>query len=351
MSRALHRTLAVRFALTMGVGLSGAAIALSIDNVLLRPFLLGFIVVIGTFATFVGAWRLARSAVRPVEEITAQATRIEAGTLDQRLVAESETDEYRGLVAVLNRMLERIDSAFRAQRRLTASVSHEFRTPLTAMQGEMEVALRAERTPREYQRVLRSVLEETERLSHMCEDLLWLTRAESRLITARPALTDLNVLVRDLVERYHPRFAAKGFEVRAQVAAPRLQVDAALVTKLLEELLDNALEHTPPGGSIEVGAAEEPFGVRMWVEDSGSGIAPADLPHIFEPFYRADPARSRGSGAGLGLSVALAIARMHGGGILAGNGAEGGARFEVELPRQSPMPEVARRASASVPAA
>src|SRR6185312_11008165 len=99
------------------------------------------VVLAGTAATLIGAWHFTSSAVRPVGEITAQATRIEAGTLDQRIVAHAETEEYEGLVAVLNRMLERLERSFTAQGRLTADLGHELRTPLTALRGEMEIAL------------------------------------------------------------------------------------------------------------------------------------------------------------------------------------------------------------------
>jgi signal transduction histidine kinase len=154
----------------MAVGLvaASAAILWELSEAIYRPasasmshviVALAGVVVLGTGATLVGAWRLAGSAIQPVTEITAQATQIEGGTLDQRIVAHAKTEEYQGLVAVLNRMLERLEQAFTAQRRLTADVSHELRTPLTALRGEIEVALRAERAPRDYQRVLHSALD------------------------------------------------------------------------------------------------------------------------------------------------------------------------------------------------
>ena len=170
--RSLRRTLAVRFAATMAAGLilaTGAfywsasrALQESVPAAALRFDLLLVliaIVVTGTAATLMGAWHFTSSAVRPVDEITAQATRIEAGTLDQRILAHADTEEYEGLVAVLNRMLERLERGFAAQRRLTANVSHELRTPLTAMRGSIEVALRAPRSQREYEQVLRGELE------------------------------------------------------------------------------------------------------------------------------------------------------------------------------------------------
>src|SRR5436309_2184793 len=126
-------------------------------------FTLVVIVLAGTAATLMGAWHFTSSAVRPVAEITAQATRIETGTLDQRILAHADTEEYEGLVAVLNRMLERLERGFASQRRLTAGVSHELRTPPTALRGDIEVALRAPRGQREYERVLRSGREESGR--------------------------------------------------------------------------------------------------------------------------------------------------------------------------------------------
>lgn len=292
------------------------------------------VMVLGSGATLVGAWRLAGSAVQPVAVITEQATRIEAGTLDQRISAHADTEEYQGLVAVLNRMLERLEMAFRAQRRLTADVSHELRTPLTALRGEMEVALRAERSPREYQRVLRSALEEIDRLTAMSEDLLLITRAEANLLRPQRVPTDVNAIVRQALTTLRGRIEEKGLTVQERLdsVVHAVALDPDLGVKLFGQLLENAVKFAPVEGRLAV--ASEPFdgGVRVTVEDSGPGIAPADLPHVFEPFYRADPARSRGTGTGLGLALAAAIVRLHGGDIRASAAPGGGARFQVELP-------------------
>jgi two-component system, OmpR family, sensor kinase len=341
-SRSLRRTLAVRFAATMGVGLVAAAaaayaVALGPAAGMHRELLLVLsgVVVVGTGATLVGAWWLAGSAVRPVSEITEQATRIEAGTLDQRIAAHADTDEYRGLVAVLNRMLGRLDLAFRNQRRLTADVSHELRTPLTALRGEIEVALRAERRPRDYQRVLHSALEEIDRLTEMSEELLFVTRADGGLLQVRRALTDVNAIVQAALARLRPCIDERELTVEKCLApeAEHALVDAALFERLLQELLENAVKFSPAGGRLRVATTVVGRGVGVTVEDSGSGIALEQLPHIFEPFYRADPTRSRGTGTGLGLATAAAIARLHGGTIQAFNVADaGGARFDVSLP-------------------
>ena len=351
MAGSLRRTLALRFAATMAAGLllaTGAfywsasrALQESVSPAVLRSDLLlvlASIVVAGTAATLMGAWHFTSSAVRPVAEITAQATRIEAGTLDQRILAHADTEEYEGLVAVLNRMLERLERGFAAQRRLTADVSHELRTPLTALRGEIEVALRAPRTQREYERVLRSGLEEIDRLTELSEDLLLVTRAEAHLVSARRVPTNVERLVADRLERFRQRFEEHDLTVdrwlhAAQAVVP---VDPDLIARMVDHLLENALQFTPVGGTIGVRIEPNPVGggLRLTVENSGPGISAADLPHLFEPFYRADPARARTAdgGAGLGLALVASIAHLHGG--LAHASSVGGRStcFEVDIP-------------------
>lgn len=340
MSRSLRRTLAVRFAATMGVGLVVAAAAayaaaLGPPAGMHRDLLLVLagVVVVGTGATLVGAWWLAGSAVGPVFEITEQATRIEAGTLDQRIAAHADTAEYRGLVAVLNRMLERLEAAFKNQRRLTADVSHELRSPLTALRGEIEVALRAERSPDDYRRVLYSALEEIDRLTALSDDLLLVTRAAAGLLAARRAPTDVNAIIRHALDGMLERIEEKALLVRAELdpGLGSVALDSALTGRLIEELLDNAVKFAPPSGTLVVATTATGGGVRLAVENSGPPLAADDLAHLFEPFYRADQARTRGSGTGLGLAFAAAVTSLHGGSIRAVNVPSGGVRLECEL--------------------
>ena len=293
---------------------------------------LGAIVLFGAMATFVGAWVLAGSAVRPVAEITEQATHIEAGTLDLRIAAHADTEEYQGLVGVLNRMLERLDFAFRSQRRLAADVSHELRSPLTALRGEVEVALRSERSREDYQRVLRSALEEVDRMIALTEELLLVTRADARLIQPEREATDVNALVRRVLAGLRAPAGDKALVIEEALTAPPVAVDPGLIAQMLERLLDNAVKFTPPGGRLRVTTAPLGTGLRLAVENSGDGIGLEHLPHVFEPFFRADQARTRDTGLGLGLTVAAAIARLHGGTIGASNLPAGGARFQVDLP-------------------
>ena len=296
------------------------------------------VVLAGTAATLIGAWHFTSSAVRPVGEITAQATRIEAGTLDQRIVAHAETEEYEGLVAVLNRMLERLERSFTAQGRLTADLGHELRTPLTALRGEMEIALRAPRSQREYEQVLRSALEEIDALSELSDDLLLVTRADARLLPVHRVPTDLEALVTNVLEGFRQRLEERELTLRLSFHLGRssVPIDAELVGRLVDHLLDNAVRYTPAGGSIGVSLDPLPVGVgaRLVVENSGPGIDADDLPHLFEPFYRADPARTRsrdGGGTGLGLTLVAAIARLHGGTVRAASVPGQNTRFEIEF--------------------
>ncbi len=353
MKASLRRTLALRFAATMAVGLllaTGAfywsasrALQESVPPAALRSDLLlvlASIVVAGTAATLMGAWHFTSSAVLPVAEITAQATRIEAGTLDQRILAHADTEEYEGLVAVLNRMLERLERGFAAQRRLTADVSHELRTPLTALRGEIEVALRAPRTQREYEQVLRSGLEEIDRLTELSEDLLLVTRAEAHLVSARQVATDVERLVGERLDRLRKQFEERDLTVTSTLCVSQhaVLVDPQLIAQLVDHVLENALQFTPVGGTIRVQLEPIPagggVGLRFAVENSGPGIPAADLPHLFEPFYRLDPARTRtpDGGTGLGLALVASIAHLHGGMVRASSVPGQSTRFEVDIP-------------------
>ena len=336
----MRRTLAVRFAATMGVGLVAASAAAYVAALgpaagMHRELLLVLagVVAVGTGATLAGAWWLAGSAVRPVSEITEQATRIEAGTLGQRIAAHADTAEYRGLVAVLNRMLERLDAAFKNQQRLTADASHELRSPLTALRGEIEVALRAERTPRDYQRVLHSALEEIDRLTAMSEDVLLITRAAAGLLSVDRVPTDVNAIIRRELDGMRGRIEEKQLIVRAELdpGLGSVALDPALTRRLIEELLDNAVKFAPHGGTVAVATSATDGGLGLAVENSGPPLASDELAHLFEPFYRADEARTRGTGTGLGLAYAAAVTSLHGGSIRAVNVPSGGVRLECEL--------------------
>ncbi len=291
-------------------------------------------VLLGTLATAFGASWLARSAVQPVIEVAAQAREIQPDTGEKRITAHADVAEYQSLIGVLNDLLARCEAAFASQRRFIGDVGHELRTPLTSLQGQIEVALRSDRTPRDYQLVLRGALEEIEHLGRMSDSLMLITQAESNALEPHRTPTDLNDITRGVLEGKRHEITSKDLEVRVRLEydGPPPALDARLVARALRELVDNAIKFSPHGGRMTVGTAPVPGGVRWWVEDSGPGILPEDVPRLFEPFYRVDPARTRDHGSGLGLTVAACITRLHRGTIRSVSTPGGGARFDLEFP-------------------
>ncbi|HSJ14234.1 MAG TPA: histidine kinase dimerization/phospho-acceptor domain-containing protein, partial [Longimicrobiales bacterium] len=216
--------------------------------------------------TFAGSWWLAARAVRPVREIIDQAEAIGGGTIDRRISADAENIEYQRLVQVLNTMLGRIAGAFTAQRRFTADASHELRSPLTALRGEIELALRRPRSSEEYERVLRSAQEEVERLSRITEDLLTLARSDAGVLEARRVSVDLSVLARDVAPRLQAY--AREREVRVHVEAPEpapLRADPDLLSRLAWNLATNAIKASPPGAEVTLAVKAHPDAVSLEV--------------------------------------------------------------------------------------
>lgn len=292
-------------------------------------------------ATFVGGWWLARRMVKPVTEIIDQAESMEARTLDRRIDAHADLLEYERLVRVLNTMLARLDRAFDAQRRFTADASHELRSPLTALRGEIELALRRDRDADEYRRVLASNLQEVERLSQLSEDLLTLARSDAGVMQPRLQRTDVAERAARVLERLAGPAARKEVEVALRTDGDTEGIfDPGLVEQLLWNLADNAIKFSPREGRVTVSVRGDGDDVEIRVADTGPGLAPEDVDRIFERFYRADPSRTphvESSGTGLGLSIVRAIADVHGGSVAAGNrgeegGGGGGAEFVVRLP-------------------
>lgn len=298
---------------------------------------LGVVVGIATAGTFFGSWWLANRAIRPVHEIIDQAEAMKAGTAGHTIAASADTAEYRRLVDVLNRLLERLDEAYEVQRRFTADASHELRSPLTALFGELDMALRRERSPDEYRRVIRSALEEVERLSRVSDDLLTLARSDAGAMRPHLRRSDLIECSERTVDRLRGKADAKRVGLELDARAPVVGLfDTDLLERLIWNLTDNAIQFTPAGGKVDVRVDGDDDHAYITVSDTGPGIPPEELDHVFERFFRADEARrtADAGGSGLGLSIARAIVDLHGGEIRAANRAEGGAVFTVLVPRR-----------------
>ena len=279
-----------------------------------------------------GGWFLARRALAPVDAMVDTARSIEAEDLSRRIEAADSTDELGRLAAVLNAMLERLERAFTAVKHFSADAAHELRTPLTILKGELEVALRSPPTPEEYRSVLVSCLEEVDRLSTLVTDLLFLARSDSGSMSIARTPVDLAAVLRDVCAALGA--LAEATHITFTHDAPTklwTRGSEAMLFRLLFNLGENAIKYTPEGGAVTL--TLEPHGTQasLSVRDTGAGIAAEEQPHIFDRFYRADPARSRG-GTGLGLALARSIVLAHGGQINVESRVGHGSCFTVRLP-------------------
>lgn len=323
----------------------------SVDGTVRGAALLALILALaGAGVAFAGAWWFAGLATRPVAEIVAQAEAVEAGTLSARITSHAEVAEYHRLVAVLNAMLDRLERAFQAQRRFVADASHELRAPLTVLKGSMDVALRRGRGAAEYREVIESSREEVDRMSALAENLLLLARTDSGLPPDHLRPVDLEAVVLRAVEKAREAAAAAAVSLSVESSPTAARGDAGLLERAVGNLLENAVKYSTRGGGarISVRCASADGRARVEVEDTGPGIAPEHALHIFERFYRGDPARSRDSGTGLGLPIASAIAEAHGGRLELVR-AQPGALFRLTLPAVAAAPGDRRIASRRSP--
>ena len=292
------------------------------------------LVPLGVGLAAAGGYLMARAALRPVDEMSRAARRIDAEALAWRIAERGTGDELDRLAETLNGMLSRLENTFTEMRRFSADAAHELRTPLTALKGTLEVALRADRTGAEYREALASALEEVDRLVRLSEDLLLLSRATAGPESPR-ARVDLESLVLDVASVGARLAKARGVIVRVGDTAPAgVLGDAGGLRRALLNLVENGVKYTPAGGRVQVALAVDDGGAVLTVDDTGPGIDPADAERIFEPFVRLDAARARETGgSGLGLAIARSIVIAHRGTLTVERAPGGGARFVLRLPR------------------
>jgi len=288
---------------------------------------------LGVALAAAGGAIVARTALRPVDEMALAARRITAEDLGQRLALRGTGDELDRLAETLNGMFARLAAAFTEMRRFAADAAHELRTPLTALKGGIEVSLRSARSAEEYRQVLGGSLEEVERLIRLAEDLLLLSRSTAGPETPRRPV-DLEPLLLDVFDVGVRLAHGTGVSVRVNDVAPAtVKGDAIALRRAVLNLVENALKYTPAGGKVELSLTSGEGRAAIAVEDTGIGIPPADQERIFEPFVRLDAARARETGGtGLGLAIARAIAVAHGGAIEVQSQPGAGSRFTIRLP-------------------
>ena len=299
-----------------------------------RLLLLFSVPVLVLVASAGGYW-LSRKAVAPVGEIARAAQSISEHELSRRLPVLHTGDELQSLSETLNEMFDRLESAFKRVTQFTADASHELRTPVALIRARTEVALRKQRSEAEYRETILRIHQELERTSALIENLMTLARADSGTERLQIAPTNLNEILLEISEP--AKLLAEGKSIHYDQRLPetplRVSGNASSLRRLFLILIDNSVKYSPREGHIAVVLAASDGAAVTEIRDTGIGISPSDLPHIFERFYRADASRSRESGgAGLGLSIAKWIAEAHEGEISVTSKVGEGSVFRVEIP-------------------
>jgi two-component system OmpR family sensor kinase len=280
-----------------------------------------------------GGWWVSTRAIRPIEAISATATKIAGGDLSQRINAADTDSELGRLAAILNSTFARLEAAFANQARFTADASHELRTPVTVILSQTQSALSRERAGAEYREALEACQRAAQRMRALTESLLELARLDAGQIQSPRHKFDLSTVVQESVQLLRPLAAERGIEIRCDLPVTPCTGDAQRIGQVATNLLTNAILFNREQGEVRVCARSENGTAVFTVSDSGQGIPAEDLPHIFERFYRVDKSRSRIQGrTGLGLAISQAIVGAHGGTIQVSSQPGAGSTFTVGLP-------------------
>jgi heavy metal sensor kinase len=284
----------------------------------------------------VGGYLLAGRALAPMTTITDLAERISPRDLGARLDLELPNDELGRLARTFDDMLARIDDAFERQRRFTGDAAHELRTPLSMMRSQIDLALARPRSAAFYQEALQRLDDDVDRMTGLVSTLLTLARADAGQLALDRVPFDIADTVELVVEQYTPIAAEASIALRSEPATAPLVADEDLLVQVLVNLIDNALSHTPAGGVVTVGCGMDTTHIRLWVSDTGEGIAPEHQDRVFDRFYRVDAGRTRErGGAGLGLAICRAIVEALGGSISLASVPDRGTRIDMLLPKES----------------
>jgi heavy metal sensor kinase len=278
-------------------------------------------------------WFMARRAVSGVEVVTRTAQKISAGTLEERVPVKARGDEVDQLATTFNQMLDRIQTLLTEIKEISDNIAHDLRSPITRIRGIAEVTLTTGKSLNDYENMAASTIEECDRLLDMINTTLMISKTESGVDKLSHEEIDLAALVQEACELFKPTAEDKGISLSLDIPKPiHFMGDIQMIQRMISNLLDNAIKYTPSRGSVTVLMNEKDTQVVVSVKDTGCGISPKDLPHIFERFYRCDQSRSQ-SGIGLGLSLARAIARAHGGDITADSILNQGSTLTITLPK------------------
>jgi heavy metal sensor kinase len=281
----------------------------------------------------VGGYVLARRALLPIDRLAAEARRITADRLHERLSVPNQEDEIGRLAAVINETFARLESSFDQLRRFTADASHELRTPLAVIRGIGEVGLGETRTPAEYKEAMGSMLEEVDRMTNLVDTLLRLSHGDAGTVRLSREAIDLGQLARDVVsslgilaEERNQRLTLHAADDVSVIA------DRLVLREAITNIVDNAIKYSPQASRIDIDVRANRNVALLTVADEGPGIAAEHRERIFDRFFRLDEARSRDNGGtGLGLAIAKWAVEVNGGQISVDSGANGGSVFRIVL--------------------
>jgi heavy metal sensor kinase len=285
----------------------------------------------------IGGLFLAERALKPVKQITKTAQKIEGSDLSQRIDVKTD-DELGMLASTLNEMIGRLEESFNRQRQFTADASHELRTPLAIMQAEATLALSKERPPDDYRKSLETISQESDYMSSVIGKLLFLARSDAGKEQLNFENVELKGLITGLASNIEALAQDKGIKFAID-AKEELTVngDKVKLRQLFINILENAVRYTPVDGQISVSLVKQESDAVISISDTGIGISPEHLPHIFERFYRVDKARARADGGvGLGLAIAKIIAESHKGTIGVESELGKGTTFRISIPLKGP---------------
>jgi heavy metal sensor kinase len=325
--------------------------SLAENNQLLRGFRRSYFLLfvpITIFVCILASWLSAKRALTALGAVETVARDVTGSNLGLQIPLRGANDELDRLIGSFNEMSRRLKASFDQIRQFSTDVSHELRTPLTAIQGQLEVALFTAKHPEQLREAIENALQDVERLSNLIRALLLLSHSETGQLPMNRGPHDLNKMISDLVEQFQIPAEAHELRLISDGASPVFcDVDRMQMERVITNLLSNAIKYTPSGGWIRARAELAGGAARIVVEDSGIGIPPDHLPHIFNRFYRV-PDPNPEKGLGLGLSFVASIVKAHSGEIDVRSEPGKGSRFTITLPSVSPRSSP-QRSAANIP--
>ena len=278
-----------------------------------------------------GGWWFVGRALKPISEISATATKISACDMAQRINSAETESELGQLAAVLNSTFARLEAAFAQQKQFASDAAHELRTPVSVILTQTQTALNRERDAESYKQTVEACQRAAQRMRKLIESLLELARFDAGQEVLKQLRFDFSKTVSDCVDLVQTLAEERRVKMVCEALPREITGDSERLAQVITNLLTNAIQFNQPDGEVRVRLESQSGLAVLTISDTGQGIAPEDLPRVFERFYRADKSRSGGN-AGLGLSICKAIVEAHGGTIEVASEADNGSIFTVRLP-------------------